>query len=500
VNLGDLFSANGIGLGMVALFNPCGFALLPAYLGLFLGTNDDVEESTLRTLNRAQLVGLALTAGFMVVFGIVGVVFAGLMGAIAHWLGWFTLALGIALHILGIAMLAGFEPKISGLKLNKGTDSNSMFSMFLFGISYAVASLSCTIGIFLSVVGTSATVVNDPETGLEIQRTFFEVFLTRMGGFLSYGIGMGLMASVLTLAVGLGKKGIVNGFRQILPKINVISAILLVYIGAYVAYYGYWETNPTPGDPIVDNVLGVQSAISNAISSVALPVGILFVLVNIGLVIAGFIARQNRASETDTESSFFDDEYDDGVPFRNGSPGDDPIARSNTGSYNTANLNAVPGGYNNQAYYSNDQGYSNDKWGDDSYSQEGYGAWDQSNGSMSANDYDSSPDSYGHYGSHGNGSANGDSQQGYGANSGYNPPAGNGRFYEQHQDETTTSLHQNGLNGARQAGGNGRQATSNDSNANGRPTPPAKQPAAPRQADLGNGEYDYRGPESHPRR
>ena len=32
-----------LGAGMVAAFNPCGFALLPSYLGLYLGTAEDAN-------------------------------------------------------------------------------------------------------------------------------------------------------------------------------------------------------------------------------------------------------------------------------------------------------------------------------------------------------------------------------------------------------------------------------------------------------------------------
>ena len=51
------FNVFAFGAGMVALINPCGFGLLPAYLGVFLGQK---EESSNRwiSLNRAQ--GLSL--------------------------------------------------------------------------------------------------------------------------------------------------------------------------------------------------------------------------------------------------------------------------------------------------------------------------------------------------------------------------------------------------------------------------------------------------------
>src|SRR3546814_21089418 len=57
--------------GMLAPVNPCGFAMLPAYLGFFLGQEGgdrDVRASVSRSLG----VGLSVSAGFLLVFSIVG--------------------------------------------------------------------------------------------------------------------------------------------------------------------------------------------------------------------------------------------------------------------------------------------------------------------------------------------------------------------------------------------------------------------------------------------
>ncbi len=243
--MGDLFDPFAFGVGMVALVNPCGFALLPAYLGFFLGQNDG-EQRRIVALNKAQGVGFAMTLGFLTVFGLLGLVFTGLWTAIVEWLPYFNVALGIGLFVLGIAMLRGFQLVIKIPKLEKGTDSATLSSMFLFGVSYALASLSCTIGLFLTAVSASQA-----STG---------GFSGRLGGFISYGLGMGLLASVLTLAVAFGKRGLVNRVRSILPKINLISAVLLLIVGPYMIAYGIWElqvlNDPASVTPFLDSIIG----------------------------------------------------------------------------------------------------------------------------------------------------------------------------------------------------------------------------------------------------
>ncbi|MEM8924552.1 MAG: cytochrome c biogenesis CcdA family protein [Actinomycetota bacterium] len=298
MGLGELFDARAFALGIVALINPCGFALLPAYLGYFLGTNEgDAGESRILALNRAQVVGLSMSAGFMAVFGLMGLVLAGVMSSIAPWLGWVTLVMGVGLLILGVAMLFGFQPLISLPKLEKGTGSRSTASMFVFGVSYALASLTCTIGIFLSAVGTSASGASYAE---------------RVGGFLSYGIGMGLMATGLTLAVAFGQKGIVNGFRQLLPRINLISAVILVIVGAYVAWYGFWSTDPinNPAGPVLW-VERRQAELQSFIDARTTVLGLGFLAINLALVIAGWVVRQNLRRQAADDAYYADDQYYD---------------------------------------------------------------------------------------------------------------------------------------------------------------------------------------------
>ena len=67
--LGFAFAA-----GMVSAVNPCGFAMLPAYLGLYLGSGDQnrPENNPLRQVAQALLIGLSVAAGFVVLFGLAG--------------------------------------------------------------------------------------------------------------------------------------------------------------------------------------------------------------------------------------------------------------------------------------------------------------------------------------------------------------------------------------------------------------------------------------------
>ena len=96
---------------------------------------------------------------------------------------------------------------------------------FLFGISYGIASLSCTLPIFLSVIGTSFAA---------------STILTSLSQFLLYGMGMGVVIMVLTLGVAFFKSAMLGTIRKMLPYVGPIGSWLMVIAGAYIVFY--WLT------------------------------------------------------------------------------------------------------------------------------------------------------------------------------------------------------------------------------------------------------------------
>jgi cytochrome c biogenesis protein CcdA len=220
-------------MGMVAAVNPCGFAMLPAYLSYFLGL-DDRSGSPRAGVVRALAVGLSVSAGFLVVFFLLGVPFASV--ARAPWflskLPWVTVVTGLALAALGVAMFRGFEPTLRLPRMSRGTGSRELPTMFVFGVSYAVSSLACTIPLFLGLVAGSLT-------GADIA--------AGLGAFVAYAAGMALVLMALTLAIALTRQGLVQLVRRVLPHFHRIAGGLLVVAGAYVAYFGWYENEQLNG-------------------------------------------------------------------------------------------------------------------------------------------------------------------------------------------------------------------------------------------------------------
>jgi len=275
--------AFALAAGMAATVNPCGFALLPAYLSAFVGLDDDGSGGKVGAVRRALTVSAALTAGFVLVFGLFGLIVTPLALRLERSLPWVTIVIGIGLVGIGVALLAGRQLVLSIPKLNRGGRDGTLPSMFLFGISYAVASLSCTIGPFLAVTTTTFRSDN---------------WLAGLGVFVAYGVGMGIVITTLTVAVALAKSGLIHRIRGVVPKMNRVAGGLLVVAGAYVAYYGWYEIRVLRGstrDPIVDRAIALQNWLQRTIvPDDPLRVATIAVLVIATLVVATSVIHRRR--------------------------------------------------------------------------------------------------------------------------------------------------------------------------------------------------------------
>jgi len=211
--------------GLVAALNPCGFAMLPAYLALVVRGED---SSRTLAVGRALTATAAMALGFIAVFGLFGLLTTSAANAWQGHLPYVTLAVGIALAAVGGWLLAGREmpsPARNSLGDNsRWAPTARLGSMFGYGIGYALASLSCTIGPFLAVTGIG---VSGSSRGLS--------------AFLAYAAGFTLIVGTLAVASALASSALVDRLRQVMPYVNRISGAILLLVGAYVGYYGWYE-------------------------------------------------------------------------------------------------------------------------------------------------------------------------------------------------------------------------------------------------------------------
>ncbi|WP_430867964.1 cytochrome c biogenesis CcdA family protein [Demequina aurantiaca] len=276
-------------LGAVAAFNPCGFALLPAYITVLV--TGSAEEGVTRPMavRRALLFGLAMTVGFMAVFTGFGLLFGGvnasLQGSILPYVSYLTAAMGAILIWLGIVLARGGELKGPGLRLNSSAPGKSFWSQTAYGASFAVASLSCTIGLFLAIV-TQALAATNP--------------IGAVAPFVIYGLGMGTSILIVSLIAALAGSGVASALRSKTPTIMKVGGWLMILAGIYVLLFGLSEILPQFGihtlDPVLTTTAQWQSSVAAAISSWGTPVLTGLVIATAVVVLWVFIAGRRKES------------------------------------------------------------------------------------------------------------------------------------------------------------------------------------------------------------
>lgn len=277
--------------GAVAAFNPCGFALLPAYLAVLVAGTPDEEESqraTRAAVLRAVRFAAGMTVGFVAVFGLFGLVVTPLALSVERYLPVVTIAVGVALVALGGWLLLGHSLAIPGLA-GRGTGPTQRWtSQIGYGVTFALASLSCTIAPFLAVTSTALGAAS---------------IASALTAFVAYALGMGTVVLVMALAVATSSASFAARMRRAGPAITRLSGGLLVLAGAYVTWYGWFEIRVLSGqatsDPVVSWAIGIQAQLTRWVAGLgAGTVLVLALLLVVGLVVAVVATRRRGVDAT----------------------------------------------------------------------------------------------------------------------------------------------------------------------------------------------------------
>jgi cytochrome c biogenesis protein CcdA len=131
--------------------------------------------------------------------------------------------IGTGMAALGVWLL--LSHKTLGLKAAsrfRVQRKRPLGNALLFGVSYAVGSLSCTLPIFLAVVG-GALASDQP--------------LAAFGQLMAYAAGMGAVLIAAVVGTALFQQAVSRWLNRLAPYIHRISALFLVGAGLYLMYY-----------------------------------------------------------------------------------------------------------------------------------------------------------------------------------------------------------------------------------------------------------------------
>jgi cytochrome c-type biogenesis protein len=217
--------AFAFGAGLLATVNPCGFAMLPSFLSLYLGSRDDAPGGGVAArASQGFVVGVVLSAAFGGVFLIAGLVVSAGLRSFLDVVPWLATLIGAALAVVGVAMLAGRHVGLTGAsRIGVQQDAGrGLRRVAVFGLTYALASLSCTLAVFLVVIGQALAAANP-----------FELLAV----FGAYAAGSASVLIALSMSAALAKGTLERALRRTLPVVSRIAGGLLALSGVYLVLY-----------------------------------------------------------------------------------------------------------------------------------------------------------------------------------------------------------------------------------------------------------------------
>ena len=218
--------AFAFGAGLLATVNPCGFAMLPAFLGYYVGgtgAGEDVRSpSLLGRLSQGFGVGAAVSAGFAGAFTLAALLVLAGLRPLIRYVPWASVAIGFALVALGLALMAGRHVTFgAGDRLRPG-DRRTYRRMAVFGAAYALASLSCTLAVLLAVVAQALATAS---------------LLGVAAVLVAYAAGAATVLTALSVSAALAKGALAQRLRRVLPVVERLGGALLLASGIYLVAY-----------------------------------------------------------------------------------------------------------------------------------------------------------------------------------------------------------------------------------------------------------------------
>ena len=282
-------------LGMFAAVNPCGFVMLPAYLMYFLGLESQQENADRRraSVQRALVVSVATSAGFIVVFLAVGTVSRLVTRQIQDNAKYVSLVVGLGLMVLGVMMLRGWKPPLTTAAVGAGRERKRTFvGMFAFGAAYAVASIGCTIGFLVSAVFGSFAASG---------------FVSGVVSVALYGAGMALVVTALTVTLAIASGGLLRVLRNGLRYIDRAAGVFIILTGLYLTWYWYAAITGSGTNRVTGKIENWQSDLVTFMQGQGVwrLSAVLGSVVAIGLVI--IVASRRRRSDRDQDDTNTDE-------------------------------------------------------------------------------------------------------------------------------------------------------------------------------------------------
>src|SRR2546430_9189638 len=222
--------------GGLAVINPCGFPLLPAFLSFYLGADEHELPRAPTRILQGLLVGALVATGFLGLFALAGLPVSFGVALVARAVPWAGLATGALLALAGVVALTGRRVALPVQLHVAVRRERRLGAMLLFGVGYGAASLGCSLPLFLTLIAASS--------GAD-----------KLTVFAAYAAGTAVVLMAVSVLAALAREGVARAVRPMLPYLSRIAGLLLVIAGGYLVYYWarlrFGNTATVADDPIV---------------------------------------------------------------------------------------------------------------------------------------------------------------------------------------------------------------------------------------------------------
>ena len=197
------------------------------------------------------------------------------------------MAVALLLAVTGVAILAGKSVGLTKLFRPSIAPKSSLLSQVGYGVTYALASLSCTIGPFLAVTATAIR-----------SSSWVEILII----FAAYGFGMSAMVLLLALLTASSSQKAIAWLRKKGKLLEQLIAGFLILVAIYLFAYGVFELQVAAGDLQPNVVISAAIDLQSYVSRFVYGVGPFWVIVGVVLLSAFTVWGFRKPNRSDSKS------------------------------------------------------------------------------------------------------------------------------------------------------------------------------------------------------
>jgi cytochrome c biogenesis protein CcdA len=201
--------------------------------------------------------------GIVGVFAIFSLVIFPISTSIQKYLPYVTSFLGLLILLFGATLIFKGPVLLKKIWSPNVPPTGSWSTYILYGVTFALGSISCTIGPFLAVTSTA------------LGASLVESLLT----YVFYGLGFVATISILAIFTALSKDLLIKKIRGAGGALEKFMGGLMALIGLYLIYFGINELAFQYGfgfnQSIADFAFSIQGAIIEFVTKILTAIGLL---------------------------------------------------------------------------------------------------------------------------------------------------------------------------------------------------------------------------------